>query len=450
MRRIDGLNAVPMEICTQKNQGMQGKSSQLERCRNKAENQNNFIELMHANIKGSEEAKGDLKQQEAGRCDGRNFEYKVSDDPNEQDDIDQTPESDCNTPRGNIEFVSPQNNKFPQIQTTLNALLMDMHAFESPIGILGFPEKPDNGVKLTNSGQPQLDRITNLIIKADSAAVDLDHTADNGDVEPMSIEQHAVKNAGKDAHIAMNSRSQDRISAIWQKIDNIDASFIELPYGEHKASLSSQTMDPPMEPMDLSKIERVDVSKLANEPKDASMWVHARSISEVGPNGQMATENHIGNSSASEYNPVKIGLHISEQIVRSAKIDLTNNGGSMTLRLDPPHLGMIHMDVLSSDGVLTAHIYTATETARQILESDINSLREMVHKAGIMVDSINISMDSNAASGWNHHGGARYSQNDLSAANDDGTRYRYEITDFYAQHEYVVPGYLMGIIDFLA
>jgi flagellar hook-length control protein FliK len=96
------------------------------------------------------------------------------------------------------------------------------------------------------------------------------------------------------------------------------------------------------------------------------------------------------------------------QIVRSAKVHTFEGGAEMTLRLDPPHLGTIQMNVAVNEGAVTASLRTSTESARQILQSDLGSLKQMLADAGVKVDQVQVSVSTNLnQQAWNPYSGSQ-------------------------------------------
>jgi len=95
------------------------------------------------------------------------------------------------------------------------------------------------------------------------------------------------------------------------------------------------------------------------------------------------------------------------QIVKSARVHMLDGGAEMTLRLDPPHLGMLHMTVSAQEGTVTASLQTSTETARQVLEADLSGLRQALSDAGIQVDNVEVSVGGNLDQGWSARDGAQ-------------------------------------------
>jgi len=95
-----------------------------------------------------------------------------------------------------------------------------------------------------------------------------------------------------------------------------------------------------------------------------------------------------------------------DQIVRAAKVNITEKGGEMTLRLDPPHLGTVQMNVILNHGVVTATLQATTESARAILQSGLADLKTALAGSGLNIDSLNVSVGGNASQSWQSQGGA--------------------------------------------
>lgn len=100
----------------------------------------------------------------------------------------------------------------------------------------------------------------------------------------------------------------------------------------------------------------------------------------------------------------EVSARIINQVVRAAKTRFLDGGAEMTLRLDPPHLGAVRMQVTAVGGSVTALLQTSTESARQIFQADIAQLREALAQAGVNVDTISVSVGMGADQGWNLYG----------------------------------------------
>lgn len=96
-------------------------------------------------------------------------------------------------------------------------------------------------------------------------------------------------------------------------------------------------------------------------------------------------------SAAGQSNQV-VGAKIINQIVTSVKTHKLENGMGMTIRLDPPNLGTVHLAVTTDDGKVTAHLQAATSEVKQVIETDLPSLKRSLADAGVNVDAISVSV----------------------------------------------------------
>jgi len=99
---------------------------------------------------------------------------------------------------------------------------------------------------------------------------------------------------------------------------------------------------------------------------------------------------------------------IVDQVIRAAKTRLFEGGGSVAIKLDPPHLGTVRMNITSTGGVITAAIETSTEAARQILEADVANLKLTLAHSGVNVDSINVSIGGGSQESWREQSAAAW------------------------------------------
>lgn len=95
-----------------------------------------------------------------------------------------------------------------------------------------------------------------------------------------------------------------------------------------------------------------------------------------------------------------VSAKIIHQVVKSAKLQSLENGTGMVIRLDPPHLGNLQVNVTVSNGSVSASIQTSNETTSQLLQADMANLKQALSDAGIRVDSINVSVSTNLNQNW--------------------------------------------------
>lgn len=92
-----------------------------------------------------------------------------------------------------------------------------------------------------------------------------------------------------------------------------------------------------------------------------------------------------------------------EKIVTSVQGQALTNGGSMQIRLDPPHLGPLQVSVHMRDGVMTASFETQNDEATRLLSHSLSQLKTTLETQGITVEKLQVqqapkSQDTNSNS----------------------------------------------------
>lgn len=83
---------------------------------------------------------------------------------------------------------------------------------------------------------------------------------------------------------------------------------------------------------------------------------------------------------------------VIEQLVTSARVNITEQVRSMELQLNPHNLGRMIMQVSESEGQITAKFITQNEHVREALEGAIANLVERLSEAGVKVDAVEVSV----------------------------------------------------------
>ena len=159
---------------------------------------------------------------------------------------------------------------------------------------------------------------------------------------------------------------------------------------------------------DIAPVERTESNRrdaVESRPHNDSAWMPLSDTRLPGIEAMRAVEQRPAFAAAGPPEEV-IGSKLIHQIVRGAKVHLFEGGADMTLRLEPPHLGVLHMSVSAQEGAVTASLQTSTETARRVLEANLFSLKQALAEAGINVDSINVSVGGSPDQGWMLDSGA--------------------------------------------
>lgn len=102
---------------------------------------------------------------------------------------------------------------------------------------------------------------------------------------------------------------------------------------------------------------------------------------------------------------------ITNQIVEQIKIIIKPDQTSMELNLNPDYLGKVNLSVVSKDGVLTARFTTQTEVAKEVIESQIQILKDNLNNQGLKVDAIEVTVSNFEFAGSNQTSSGENKQN---------------------------------------
>ncbi|MCC7408994.1 MAG: flagellar hook-length control protein FliK [Phycisphaeraceae bacterium] len=78
------------------------------------------------------------------------------------------------------------------------------------------------------------------------------------------------------------------------------------------------------------------------------------------------------------------------RVVRGLSAALNQKGGAVTLRLSPPELGLVRIQIQISQGVVRAEIFTEHASARSLLADGLTELRQALQGHGLSVDRLGV------------------------------------------------------------
>ncbi len=84
---------------------------------------------------------------------------------------------------------------------------------------------------------------------------------------------------------------------------------------------------------------------------------------------------------------------LSERIAQVAKQPPPSNGDRILIRLCPPHLGEIVIELKLAGGRLQGRIVAETEAARDAIDSQMQDLRQRLERRGIRVGEIEVAVE---------------------------------------------------------
>ena len=95
------------------------------------------------------------------------------------------------------------------------------------------------------------------------------------------------------------------------------------------------------------------------------------------------------------------------RIARGLQSAISQNGGAVTLRLHPPELGAVRIEVEIHDGVVRAQFQAQNESVRALLMHQLQNLRQALQGHGLVVDRLDVQteaqpqMSQDGSQSWN-------------------------------------------------
>ncbi len=93
--------------------------------------------------------------------------------------------------------------------------------------------------------------------------------------------------------------------------------------------------------------------------------------------------------------PTAIDQSVMNQIVREARVRFGQGETEMTLRLQPPQLGRLHMRLVWSGNELMAQMDAESQTVKHLIETNLPTLYQSLSEQGIRVDHVTVSVGQN-------------------------------------------------------
>ncbi len=85
--------------------------------------------------------------------------------------------------------------------------------------------------------------------------------------------------------------------------------------------------------------------------------------------------------------------------VRGLRAAVLQHGGTVTLRLSPPEMGIVRIEMQMNEGVIRAQLVTQYTSARDLLSQRLGELRQALEGQGLVVERLSVQSMSTSASG---------------------------------------------------
>ncbi|ONI47334.1 hypothetical protein AN644_00725 [Candidatus Epulonipiscium fishelsonii] len=85
---------------------------------------------------------------------------------------------------------------------------------------------------------------------------------------------------------------------------------------------------------------------------------------------------------------------LNSQIVNKIDINILQDGQEITINLDPKELGKLSMKIIEQNGHLTADIKVESEKTKEMLLTQLDTLKESLSEKGLTIGEFNVDVDS--------------------------------------------------------
>lgn len=125
--------------------------------------------------------------------------------------------------------------------------------------------------------------------------------------------------------------------------------------------------------------------------------------------------------------------NVIRQIVERAQVVVREDVSSFEMQLNPEHLGRINLSVVAKDGMVTAQIAAENAAVKEVLESQIVTLKENLNNQGIQVEAVEVTIASHE---FERNLDEQQNQNE-AGQNNQKKRFRFDVME--ASEEEMTP-----------
>lgn len=175
------------------------------------------------------------------------------------------------------------------------------------------------------------------------------------------------------------------------------------------------------------------LTKLANENTQTGQVLNQTDFQPLKDLNEVNT----GKTSSSGQSPET--NDIIDQIVKKAELMVKQNASEMKIQLKPEFLGKMLVKVMVEDGVVTTRFVTENQHVKQVLESNLNTLRQSLESNGIKVEKAEVSVQLYNDGNFNNSGGGHNMWQQPKDSNSNYNQQSWSYQDDLADME--------GIID---
>ena len=304
------------------------------------------------------------------------------------------------TPNSNI----VQNNmvNIPRELTSVDIPVSDMPEEMVANPIRQNQQVPQNIIREVNSVNEQqmtqaVARTIGSLLEQKPANVVEQVTAPTVEQQVMPVVARAVGSARGNHEMPMNSNTDaNNMSSQTSAPNTQQTSVFTMPNIAVENSIPSAN----------KPLDEVAAPIAANKPEGAVFAHVGNGVAEAAFN-----RVNVAASENAQRPDANLATRIIDQVVRQVKLRKFADGSDLVVRLNPPDLGAMRVQIIQDAQGITSHISASSEQVRGLLQAHLPALVEALSSAGLRMDSVSVSTDQSFSGSMNNtaHGGSHNS-----------------------------------------
>jgi flagellar hook-length control protein FliK len=292
---------------------------------------------------------------------------------------------DIKAKSGNVEEVSEQKGEAPKISIDELAEKLKEKIQELT---QKFRDNPESVKKeLTKIVENMMEKYGKRVMVDESANNEAATDAQHETVKAQSVNMEKSTVAGE----ANKEDSQEP-----KEFKNTRADKTE----ENSKASSEQTTGKAQEQVHL-KSSKEDLS-IDSKADIKSINSNLQSVGTVENGGLSKTAGDMETLKTLKEQPVT-KRDILTQVIDKAKVVFNGDKSEMVLSLRPESLGKLSLKVVTEHGIITAKFIAESQQVKEVLESNMQLLKDTLEKQGVSIQGLSVSVDSNTSREFNGH-----------------------------------------------
>ncbi len=146
-------------------------------------------------------------------------------------------------------------------------------------------------------------------------------------------------------------------------------------------------------------------------PSEVDVAVRPAAGGEAGSSGQSEVRLSAGEGRGTPESSDRVPQgRVVDYVVRVARANLGRENWQVQIRLSPPELGTLRLDVSVRQGVLNMQVLAETAEAKHLIDSRLGQLRDALQQNGIIVDRVEVEARRPASNDSSQHNGDQASR----------------------------------------